>query len=104
MAALARESGLTASEIRDIVPPEPVRPAPGEVQLAEALLALHRHLVRIDPRVEYAGGNELRFQREVDVRRFQELAAAARKAVAAVERGRQTKAATQAAAFNRVIQ
>jgi hypothetical protein len=104
MAALARESGLPASEIRDIVPPEPVRPAPGEVQLAEALLALHRHLVRIDPRVEYAGGRQLRFQREEDVRRFQELNTAAQEAAAAVARGREAKAAAQAAAFNRVIQ
>lgn len=103
IAALARESGLPASEIRDIVPPEPVRPVPGAVRLAEALLDIHRHLVRIDPRVEYAGGRELRFQREEDLRRFEELFAAANEAAATVERERHAKAAAHGAAFNRVI-
>jgi hypothetical protein len=103
IAALARESALPASEIRDIIPPEPVRPPPGEVRLVEALLEIHRHLVRIDARVEYAGGRELRFQREEDLRRFQQLIAAAGEAAAAVDQGRQAKAAKQAAAFNRLI-
>ena len=104
IAALARESGLPASEIRDIVPPEAVHPAPGAVRLAEALLDLHRHLVRIDPRVEYAGGRELRFQREEDLRRFQELIRAANEAAVALDQARQAKAAAHGAAFNRVIE
>jgi hypothetical protein len=104
IAALARESGLPDSEIRDIVPPEAVHPAPGAVRLAEALLDLHRHLVRIDPRVEYAGGRELRFQREEDLRRFQELIRAANEAAVALDQARQAKAAAHAAAFNRVIE
>lgn len=103
IAALARESGLPASEIRDIVPPKPVHPVPGEVRLAEVMLELHRHLVRIDPRVSYAGGDQLLFQSKEDVRRFQELTRAAREALNAVVRGRQAKAAAQAAAFNRVM-
>jgi hypothetical protein len=77
--------------------------APGEMRLSEALLELHRHLVRIDPRVRHAGGTELRFEREQDVRRLQELAAAARDASAAAAQGRQTKLATEAAALSRVI-
>jgi hypothetical protein len=103
IAALARQSGLPAREIRDIIPPEPARPAAGEVRLAELVLELHRHLVRIDPRVSYAGGDQLSFQREEDVRRFRELTDSAREAVAAVQRGRQAKSAALAAAFNRVI-
>ena len=103
IAELARESGLPAREIRGIIPPGVVRMAPGEVQLSEALLDLHRHLVRIDPRVHHAGGNELRFEREEDARRLGELQDTVNKAVAAVERARATKQATESAAVARVV-
>lgn len=100
--ALARESGLPAAEIRKIFPSDYVREASGEAYLADALLKLHRHLVRIDPRVRLEG-SELFFEREEDLRRLEELQAAVRKAAAEAERARQSKLAAEQAALTRVL-
>jgi hypothetical protein len=103
-AALARETGMPAGDIRGLFPPDFARPAEGEVQLAAAMLELHRSLVRMDPRVRHAGGDELRFEREEDVRRLQEMEARLGDASNAANRGRQGKINREIAALNRWIQ
>lgn len=104
IAALARESGLPADELREILPHDLVGLAPGEVTLSEAMLQMHRHLVRIDPRVHGAGGNELRFEREDDVRRLQALEEELNHASASVEHGRARKLAMDRNALSHAIQ
>ncbi|HET7464229.1 MAG TPA: hypothetical protein VFJ82_23430 [Longimicrobium sp.] len=74
-AALARESGLPAREIREIFPGDFGAGALDAAGLVDAMLRLHRHLVRVDPRVHHAGGNQLRWEREDDLSRSQELLA-----------------------------
>lgn len=73
VAALARESGLSPEEVRGIFPPGYGGAAADEAQRANTMLEIHRYLVRVDPRVHHAGGTELRYEREEDVRRFREL-------------------------------
>lgn len=102
--ALSRESGLPAREIRQFYRSDYVLMSPGELPLAQALLDMHRHLVRIDPRVHHMGGNELRFEREEDLRRFQQLEEAMRDAQVAAARERQKKGATDARALTRALQ
>jgi hypothetical protein len=103
VAALARESGLPEQEIRDIFPVDFVRTARGDGRLADAQLELHRHLVRIDPRVHHAGGNQMRFEREDDVRRLQALETRLNDAMAFAERARAEKLSRERAALPRVI-
>jgi hypothetical protein len=102
--ALARESGLPADEIRELLPRDLVGLAPDEVTLSEAMLQMHRHLVRIDPRVHGAGGNELRFEREDDVRSLQALETELNEVSASVEQGRARKLALDRNALLRAIQ
>jgi hypothetical protein len=102
-AALARESGIPAGEIRALFPADFASITPEEAGLADAILELHRHLVRIDPRVHHAGGNELRFERQEDIRRLDELVDKVNDAFASSERGRQARMARQTAAFSRVV-
>lgn len=103
VSALARESGMPAAEIRAIFPSDYVREAPGEARLADALLAMHRHMVRVDPRVHHAGGNELRWQSEDDLRRFQDLLTKLNDAVTTAAQARNAKTAAEAAAISRLI-
>ncbi len=102
--AVSRESGLPAGEIRQFFRSDYVQMSPGELPLAQALLDMHRHLVRIDPRVHHEGGNELRFEREEDVRRFLQLEKAMRDAQVAAARARQAKGAADARALRSAFQ
>ena len=101
--ALSRESGLPAREIRQFFRSDYVHMSPGELPRAQAMLDMHRHLVRIDPRVHHEGGNELRFEREEDVRRFQQLEEAVNNAGVAAARAMKTKGAADARALTRAL-
>lgn len=72
-AALARESGMPAAEIRAIFPRDFARAALDDARLADVMLELHRLAVRMDPRVHHGGGNQLLWDREDDVSRFDAL-------------------------------
>jgi hypothetical protein len=104
IAALARESGLPAQEIRDLLPPGFAGAAPGEERVMAAMLEMHRHLVRVDPRLESAGGNMLTSGREDDLRRLQALAGKVQEAAVARIQGRQRKAAEDLDAIARVFE
>jgi hypothetical protein len=101
-AALARESGMPAREIRAIFPPEFAGAALDEARLADAMLQTHRQLVRIDPRVHHAGGNELRYEREADLQRVDELMATLNDATADYRQARARRYATETAVLSRL--
>lgn len=73
IAALARESGMPAGEIRAIFSRGCGSEAVEGGRLADAMVEFHRQLVRMDPRVHYAGGDELRFESLDDLRRVEEM-------------------------------
>ncbi|HEU4453852.1 MAG TPA: hypothetical protein VFR81_12375 [Longimicrobium sp.] len=99
IAALARESGLPAPEIRDLFPRGFAGAAPGEERTIAALLEMHRHLVRVDPRVRSAGGNLLTSEREDDLRRLHALEVKIEEAAAARIQGKTRKSAEDVAAM-----
>ncbi|HEU4558416.1 MAG TPA: hypothetical protein VFS20_11225 [Longimicrobium sp.] len=103
-AALAQESGMAFVEIRHLFPPGFVRLPAGEARASNALLELHRQLVRMDPRVHYAGANQLRFEREDDMRRFHELEAEVNEALTAARRDAERKSAMETVALTRAVQ
>jgi hypothetical protein len=103
-AALSRQSGLPAAEIRALLPSDFARHAPEELRLMEAMQDFHRHLVRMDPRVRPAGGNELRFEDEEDARRFQELAINLDRANALTGEAQAKRLRSQAATLRRLMQ
>jgi zinc-ribbon domain len=104
VAALARESGMPAREIRDLLPPDFERLPAGEARLSNTLLEMHRQLVRMDPRVHHAAGEKLRYEREDDVRRVQAMEAEIRDVIALAERERQRKRDREAEALSRKMQ
>jgi len=103
-AALARESGLPAEEIRALVPSDFARLTREEIRLMEAMQEFHRHLVRVDPRVRHAGGNQLRFEREDDARRFHELAVNLDRANALTAQAQDRRRYSRAASLLRLMQ
>ncbi len=103
VAALARESGMPAREIRDIFPPGFERLPPGKARFSDVLLEMHRQLVRMDPRVHHAGGDQLRYEREDDVRRVEELEAELRALIASTQREQQRKLEREADAISRAM-
>jgi len=102
-AALARESGLPAREIREIFPTDFGAGALDAAGLADAMLQLHRHLVRVDPRVHHAGGNQLRWEREDDFRRSQELLARMNAAADSTKQAQARRLSRQFAALTGAI-
>lgn len=103
-AALARASGLPASRVRDLFPRDFAGVTPDEARYAQALLEMHRHLVRVDPRVHPAGGNRQRWENEDEVNRFDELLAKQNDAGKAVSRARVNRLAGERAALARAIE
>jgi hypothetical protein len=101
-AALARESGLPAREIRDLFPRDFAGALLDEARLADAMLQMHRQLVRIDPRVHHAGGNQLRYEREDDFQRVQELIAKLNEATASFRQARARRNAAEGAVLSRL--
>lgn len=87
-AVLARESGIPAREIRDMFLRDFGGVAWDERRVADARLELHRHCVRVDPRVHHAGGTRMLYERENDLRRTQELETALNNAYAQWQRAR----------------
>jgi hypothetical protein len=104
ISALARESGVPAGEIRELLPPGFAGAAPGEERVMAAMLELHRHLVRVDPRLESAGGNMLRAELEDDLRRLHALAGKVQEAAFARAEGLKSKSAEDLAATLRVFE
>lgn len=102
-AALARQSGLPAEEIRALMPGDFARHLPEELRLMEAMQQLHRHLVRVDPRVRHAGGNQLLFERDDDARRFQELVLNLDRANALTAQAQERRRYSQAATLRRLM-
>jgi hypothetical protein len=102
-AALARESGLPAREISDLFPPGFGGMAPDDAGYVNALLEIHRHWVRVDPRVRPGGGDMLSWQSEDEARRARELAASVRTAAAESRQARERRLAQEVAAVNRLI-
>lgn len=103
-AALARESGMPASEIRDIFPRDFAGGPLDRARLVDALLEMHRHLVRVDPRVHHGGANRQLWDREEDADRFEELLKKQNDAIAASHRARQTRLAVERAALSRAVE
>jgi hypothetical protein len=103
-AALARESGIAAGEIRDIFPPDFTGGALDQARLVDAMLEMHRHLVRVDPRVHHAGANRQRWDREDDADRFEELLEKQNDAIAASRQARERRLAMERAALSRAIE
>lgn len=103
-AALARESGMPAAEIRGLFPPDFGATAMDEARLAGVMLEFHRHFVRVDPRVHHAGGKNLRFEREDDVRAGSALVKTLNDAIAASDRTRESRLAREQAALARAIE
>jgi hypothetical protein len=103
-AALARESGIPARAIRDLLPPDFAGVAPGRARRVDAMLEMHRHLVRVDPRVHHAGANRQLWEREDDSDRFEELLEKQNDAIAAADRGRVRKNAMERATLSRAIE
>lgn len=102
-AALARESGLPASEIRGIFPGAFVGVASDEARMTDAMLRMHRHLVRVDPRVRPAAGDRQLWEREEDYRRFETLAEMLNDATASFQQARGKRVDEQVAALNQWI-
>jgi hypothetical protein len=67
------------------------------------MLALHRQYVRMDPRVHFAGGDQLRFESEDDIRRVDELAARVSQAIAYSNQEGERRQARAIAALYREI-
>lgn len=103
IAALARESGLPAREIRDLFPRDFGGMAGDYAGHVNAMLDFHRHHVRADPRVRGGGGDMLLWQRENEGRRSDELAAKARAAADSSTQARARRLAEEVAAINRLI-
>lgn len=103
-AALARESGLPAREIRDLFPPEFGGRAADDALHVNAMLEFHRHHVRVDPRVRPGGGDMLSWQREEDARRAHDLANEVNTAAAFSRQAKQQRTADEKAAFSRFVQ
>lgn len=72
-AALASASGMSVREILDLFPGDFSGMARVNAEEAAAMLAIHRHLVRVDPRVHPAPRNQQDWERESDLRRMEEL-------------------------------
>jgi uncharacterized protein YbaA (DUF1428 family) len=104
VAALAREAGMTPQEIRELFPSDFAGVTAEEARLAEVMLQVHRHYVEMDPRVRPAGGEQLLYQREDDIRRSHEIVAKMQEANAAANQARQRRFANERAAFARVME
>jgi hypothetical protein len=103
-AALARESGLPAWEIRGMFSPDFAGVEPDEKRVADAMLAVHRHLVRVDPRVRYeAAADRILFRRENDLARANKLSAELKSAIDASNRAQDTRQAKMISALYREI-
>jgi len=98
-AALARESGLPAAEIRTVFTPGFAAEPEEEARLMDAMLAVYRHLVRVDPRLQSDGENGQLWDREEDLDRFEELLEKQNAAVRASRLVHETKRAREIAAF-----
>ncbi len=98
--ALARESGIPADEIRGILPAGFGAVWPAQAPVADVMLQIHRHYVSIDPRVRHAGGIDLVFQREEDIRRAQELVAMHNEAMADWNQAQAKRVDQEIAALN----
>lgn len=102
-AALARESGLPAAEISEIFPRDLGGVPSADARLAEAMRDVHRHLVSMDPRVEPAGGDELLFQREADLIRFNDLTRKFQAAADSANQAREQRLTREISAVPRVV-
>lgn len=99
MAALARETGMSADDLRGLFPPGFGSTAGDQAPHVNALLELHRHLVRVDPRVRSAGGDMLSWEREDEARRTRELAERVNAAAALSTQARERRILEERAAF-----
>ncbi|HYW13414.1 MAG TPA: hypothetical protein VE871_15750 [Longimicrobium sp.] len=102
-AALARESGIPAGEISSILPAGFGAVAPAQAPLANAMLQMHRHFASMDPRVRHAGGTELLYEREEDIRRAQELVGKHNEAMEGWNRAQARRVDQEVAALNQWI-
>ncbi|HEX6039689.1 hypothetical protein [Longimicrobium sp.] len=104
MAALAREAGMPVEDVRGLFPPEFGSAAADAAPHADALLAFHRHLVRVDPWVRPGGGDDLLWQREDEAHRSSELAARVNAAAVQSARAREQRVLRERAAFSGLLQ
>jgi hypothetical protein len=102
-AALTRELGMPVQEIRDLFPPGFGGMASDEAGYVNALLAIHRHWVRVDPRVRPGGGDMLNWQSEEEARRANQLAVEVNAAANFSRQARQSRLAQEVAAVNRLL-
>ncbi|HEU4884949.1 MAG TPA: zinc ribbon domain-containing protein [Longimicrobium sp.] len=104
MAALARESGLPAGEVRGLFPTDFGGKAADDARHVNAMLEIHRHYVRVDPRVSPSGSEMLTWQREDEARRAHELATRVNAAANDARQARARRITSEQAAFSRVVQ
>jgi hypothetical protein len=104
VAALARETGLPAGEVRGLFPADFGGRAVDNARHVDALLAIHRHYVGADPRVRPAGAEMLSWQNEDEARRARELGAQANDAATEARQARERRNASESAAFSRIVQ
>lgn len=98
-AALAKESGMPASEIAALFPRDHGGVPEEEAKLADAMLEVHRHLVNTDPRVRRGEGNTLLYEREDDLLRYNELAQKVQEAAHSTNLAREQRITTVVAAL-----
>ena len=104
VATLARESGMTPQEIRDLFPSDFAGVPAEEARLADVMLQVHRHYVEMDPRVRPAGGEQLLYQREDDIHRSREIVTKMHEANDAANQARQRRLLNERAALVRVME
>ena len=104
-AALERESGMPAREIRSFFSRDFGRVPEDQTRAADAMLEIHRHFVRVDPRVRYeAGTGRVLFASRDELRRTEELAAKLRSAMDDWKRAEEKRTAEGVAALYRELQ
>jgi hypothetical protein len=77
--------------------------APDDAGYVNALLEIHRHWVRVDPRVRPGGGDMLSWQSEDEARRANELATRVNAAAAVARQARERRLDQEVAAVNRLL-
>jgi hypothetical protein len=101
IAALARESGLPAAEVRGLFPADFAGVTAEEVRLADVMLEVHRHYVGMDPRVRSGGGDQLLYELADDIRRSAGIVAKLHDANAAANQARGRRRVSEQAAITR---
>lgn len=103
IAALARESGIPAGQLRGLLPRGFGSTAADAAEHVAAMREVHRYFVRVDPWVRPAGGDMLNWRRPGDGQRADELAVRVSAAARASERAHRQRLNRERTAFSPLI-